>query len=280
IRLTNRSSTATRSLDRQSSKRMTQTTFVDQHKKSLPIIKRSELLSIENAYSRSNYSLSNNKTNSTPLLQQLSKNQSFDSENERQVSSKSLPINEQQQNKKPIINKNTVSSVLLPVISSTTTEQSNPIQQEIGINSSSHHDEKSITTEENLSFILPPMVPVTTTEKPNSIVQETHENSTSNRIKDLPHESFDYPVRHLRSNTDSQPQCFNFTSFASKSIPRTKSEQIISINKSKHEPFNSKIPKLNLLALSYLFNRRMVDAELAPTSSSDDKQSQRKTVWN
>ncbi|CAF0778796.1 unnamed protein product [Rotaria sp. Silwood1] len=271
IKLINRSPKTTQSLDRQSSKRIIPTTFINQHKKSLPII--------ENSYSKLNHILSSNQNNSTALRPQLSKNQFFDAENEKQVSSKSLSIHEQQQNEKLIINKNTISSVPSSVISSTTNAKSIPIQQDIGVNSSPSHDEKSVITKENPSSIFLPMVPLTNIKKSNSIVQESHENPTSNSMKELSHTSFDYPVRHLRSNTDSQ-QYLNFTALNSKPISRTKSEQILLINKSKQQPYDSKFSKLNLLALSYVFNRRMVNVELAPTSPFNNEQSQRKTVWD
>ncbi|CAF1418133.1 unnamed protein product [Rotaria sordida] len=172
----NRSPTTTQSLDRQSNKRPTRTKFVDEHKTSLPTIQNSELLPNENTNSKSNSILSNNKTNSTPLPSRLSKYQCFDSENEKQISSNALSINEQQQNEKSIINNNTVSSTLLPMISSTTIEKSNPIQQEIDKDSSSHQDKKPVVIKENLSSIFRPIIPLTTTEKSNSIVHETREN--------------------------------------------------------------------------------------------------------
>ncbi|CAF1035596.1 unnamed protein product [Rotaria sordida] len=276
----NRSPTTTQSLDRQSNKRPTRTKFVDEHKTSLPTIQNSELLPNENTNSKSNYISSNNKTNSTPLPSRLSKYQCFDSENEKQISSNALSINEQQQNEKFIINNNTVSSTLLPMISSTTIEKSNPIQQEIDKDSSSHQDKKPVVIKENLSSIFRPIIPLTTTEKSNSIVHETRENPTSNQIKDHSHTTFDYPLRYPRPNTDHSQQQFNFTPLDSKSVARAKSEEIISTNKSKHQLTDSKYPKLNLLALSYLFNRRMIAAGLAPMSSFDYEQPQRKTVWD
>jgi hypothetical protein len=320
-------SPTTQSLDRKSSKRITSissltrpvtsTLSTDQRKSSSTINKNPELPPIENSYSKQNYLLSKDKTNSTPLLLQETKHQSLESENEKQTSSKSLVTNEQQQkyshqdekpviiketisplttteksnaihqethektfihqDEKPVIIKETVTSTLPPIIPPTTNEKSNRAQQEIHENSHLDQHEKPVIIKETVT----PILPLTITEKSNPIRREIRENSLPNRIKNVSESSeLNHPSSHPQSTTDRQLKHFNFPPFHPKPIAHTTSEQIVSITKHKHQPIDSMFAKKNSLALSYLFNKRMVDAELARATSLDSVQSQQKTVWD
>ena len=336
--------TATRSLDRQSSKRISQlsnlsspltaTTSANQHKPS----------SIENANSKQNYILSNNKINSTPTLPQIEKKDSFESKNEKPYqdkdavvsanTGKSTPVQQKilenshsNQDEKPVIIKETVLPVIPPVITETsdpipqktqphqdnkpviiketvppvipprTTEKSVPTQQKVHShhddkpviiketippiqarvvhpimieNLHPHHDQKPVNAKEKISPSLPPIILPRKTEKSNS--------AELKRLKTCSQTSPDYPSSYPQSSTDHQRNHFNFLSFSTTPITRTKSEQIESIN--KHRSIDPTFARPDSLALGYLFNKRMVDAELSHTSSSNSKHSRRKTVWD
>jgi hypothetical protein len=126
-----------------------------------------------------------------------------------------------------------------------------------------------------------PTLPSIITKKPNPIPLETRGNSTPNQIKNFSLNSdMDHPSSYPQSTTDSQQKQFSYPSFYPKPIPRTTSEQIVSKTKYKHQPIDSIFTKQNSLALSYLFNKRMIESELARASSLDSEPSQVKTVWD
>jgi hypothetical protein len=310
-------SPATQSLDRKSTKRIslltssaTSTRSTEQRKSSVTIPKNSELPPIENSYSKQNDPLSNNKTNSTPILPQVTKYQWLESENDKQSSAKSLPTNEQQQkfsnqDDKPV----TIKETILP---STTTEKSTPIQQETHKKINTHQDEKPIiiketvlppaTTEKStpiqqeihenshsnqnenpvsMKETFTPILPSTSTQKSNPTLREIYGNSTPNRINNFSQSSeSEYPSSHPESTTYRQQKTFNYPQFNSKPIARTTSEQIVSLTKRKPQSIDPMFAKQNSLVLAYLFNKRMVDAELGRAASLNDEQSHRKTAWD
>jgi hypothetical protein len=152
--------------------------------------------------------------------------------------------NSSHQDEKPVILKEIVS-----------TKKSQPILP----NLHTPQDEKPVINRET---ILPP----TTSEKWDSISREIRGHSTPNQIKtseDYPQSIIDHPILH------------------SKPLTRPISQQIVSMTtKYKHQQVGSIFAKQNSLALPYLFNKRLINAELARTSSLDSEQLSRKTVWD
>jgi hypothetical protein len=320
--LINHSPTTTRSLDRQSSRRVDQLSSsltssaisVDQRKPSSIPIQNPKSPPTENQ----NDLLSNNQTSSTPFVEQVTKNQSFESENQEEP----VPIKEQQyypnHEETPVIITRPVSPILPLPISPTNTKNSDPVQQETDENSNPHHDEEPVVVKESISPKLPPVVPPRITKKSNPVQPETYENfpssqneepvvtkeinspklppivpprstrksnpiqpmtgesSIRNRIQDLPQRSFDHP----QSDTNNQQKHFNFPVFYPQPIPRSTSEQIVSTNNPKHQPIDPRFTKPDSLALSYVFNKRMLAAEFIRASSFDSEQSQQKTPWD
>ncbi len=314
ITLVNHSPT-TQSLDRKSSHRTTPGSIfrspaasilsAEQRKLSSTISRNSELPPIDSASSRQYYQSANRKTNSTPLLPQVTKYQSFEWENEKQASLKSIPVNEQQQtyaqqneaalmikeivspvttieksspvqpdivehsdyNEKPVVMKETATSIL----SSTTMKKSNAIPREIPEDPHLHQNEKSVMNKEDIIPILPSI----TAEK------SIRGNSVPNPIRSFPRTlGSDHPSSHPQSTTDHQQKHFNYPPLYPKPIPRATSEQIVSTTKPKQPLSDSTVAKQNSLALSYLFNKRMIGAVLARAPSLDAEQAQQKTVWD
>lgn len=280
ITLINHSPT-TQSLDRKSSKRISHiNSSNEQRKSSSTIMKNSELPPIENSNPKQNYFLSENKTSSTPILPQVAKHQSLELENKKQE----LP-NEQQRKYSPADEKPTIikERVLPP-------KKSDPVQQEthekpMNIKEKVLPPQKSDPiqqeTREKPVIIKETIKPVNTIEKLKTISHDFRENSLPNRIQNLSSSpEFDHPLTHPQLKSDPKEKIFNFPPSYPKPIARTSSEQVISTSKRKHQSNDSPFSKQNSLALSYLFNKRMINAELSHTKSLDDPQSKLKTVWD
>ena len=159
------------------------------------------------------------------------------------------------QDDKPVIIKETVPPVQARVVHPITIENTHP-----------HHDQKPENAKEKISPSLPPIIPRRKIEKSNS--------AEPKHLKICSQTSPDHSSSYPQSSTDHQPNHFNFLSFSHAPITRTKSEQIVSIN--KHQSIDSTFGRPDSLALGYLFNKRMIDAELSHTSSFDSKQSRKK----
>jgi hypothetical protein len=298
------SPTTTRSLDRQSSRR------ADQLSSSLTSSARSV-----DQRKPSSTSIKNPKSPPTEKENDLlSNNQSFESENQEEPVPESLPTTEQQyypnDEETPVIINKPISP--LP-ISPTNTKNTDPVQQETDVNSNPHHDEEPVVVQESISPKLLPVVPPRITKKSNPVQPETDENfpssqneepivakeinspklppivppkstrkpnpgesSIRNRLKDLSQKSLDHP----QSDTNNQQKHFNFPAFYPQPIPRSTSEQIISTNNPKHQSIDPRFTKPDSLALSYVFNKRMLAAESIRASSFDSEQSQLKTLWD
>lgn len=138
-------------------------------------------------------------------------------------------------------------------------------------------------TQNSLAQIEKPIVPSSViTEKSKQNFQPIVNKETI--LPPTVFEKFDpiyrgYSTPNQIKNFEEHPQSTPL--FPSKPITRTISEQVVSVTtKYKHQPVGSMFAKQNSLALPYLFNKRLIDAELARTSSLDSKQSPQKTVWD
>jgi hypothetical protein len=256
ITVINHSST-TQALERKST-----ATSSDRHKSST-IAKTFELPSIEKSHLKQTEVISNHQIHSTPLQLQVTENQYSITDNQTQNSS--------HQDEKPVILKEIVptkkSQLILPNLHTPQDEKpvilkeivSTKNSQPILPNLHTPQDEKPVINRET---ILPP----TTSEKWDSISREIRGHSTPNQIKtseDYPQSTIDHPILH------------------SKPLTRPISQQIVSMTtKYKHQQVGSIFAKQNSLALPYLFNKRLINAELARTSSLDFEQLSRKTVWD
>jgi hypothetical protein len=259
----------TQSLDRKSTAKS-----FDQHKSST-IVKSSELPIIEKSHLKQTDVLSNHQT---PLQTQVTEHQY--SNNDKQIPAKSLATYERTQDSphpvdKPVIT-NEIVSKPIPEKSLATYERTQDssypvdkpviskeiVSKPIVENYHVSQDEKPIVIKETIT----PTLPTTTGENVYLIPRETRGYSTPNQIKtfeDHPKSTIDHPLFHP------------------KSITRTTSEQIVSMaTKYTHQPVGSIFAKQNSLALPYLFNKRLIDAEIARASSLDSEQSHRRTVWD
>ena len=133
---------------------------------------------------------------------------------------------------------------------------------------------QSVNTEHHKSPPIKPSVPVEQANPP-----QDKQPLVLPRIRDALETSPHHPSSQPQSTTDSHAH-FQFPSLPSKVVPRTTSEQTLPSHRSNHSSRDRSLTHQHSLALSYVFNRRLIDTQFISSSASKLDESPQKTAWD